>query len=125
VDSGEQAATERGEHVFGGAISHTVGELLLAKPLSVPLGDVVVSGDPSFYAGEVGGPLAELFGCLLQRDAELLSEGSEVGDVRRCNRAEYLTEDFPGDVAFEAAHGFSFALTVGGAFGNVVLGSGV
>jgi hypothetical protein len=110
VDSGEQAATESGEHVFPGAISHTGGELLLAKPLSVPLGDMIVSGYPSFDAGEVRGPLAELFGCLLQREAELLPEGPEVGDVWSCDRVEYLAVDFTGDVAFEAAHGFSCAL---------------
>jgi hypothetical protein len=51
---------------------------LLGEPLSVRSGDVVVSGDPSFYAGEVGGPLIELFGGLLQRDAESLSEWSEI-----------------------------------------------
>ena len=43
--------------------------------MSVGLGDVVVSGDPSFYAGEVGRPLFELFAGLLQRDAELPSRG--------------------------------------------------
>jgi hypothetical protein len=88
VDSGDQAA-ESVVHVILGVIPHAWGELLLGEPLSVSLGDMVVSGDPSFYAGEVGGPLAELFGCLLQRDAELPSEGPEVGDVRRCDRAEY------------------------------------
>lgn len=51
------------------------GQVLLCEPLSVRLGLVVASGDPSFYAGEVGGPLVELFGCLLQCDAELLPEG--------------------------------------------------
>jgi len=34
-----------------------------------------------------------------------------------------LAEDFPGDVAFEVAHGFSFALAVGHPLGDVVLGS--
>ena len=61
-----------------------------------------VPGDPSFYAGEVGGPLVELFGGLLQRDAELPSEGPEVGDVWCCDGAEYLVVDFAGDVAFKA-----------------------
>ena len=99
------------------------GQVLLGEPLSVRLGDVIVSGDPSFYAGEVGGPLVELFAGLLQRDAELLPEAAEVGDVRCCDGAEYLAVDVPCDVAFEAAHGFSFALAVGHPFGNVVLGS--
>jgi hypothetical protein len=57
------------------------GQVLLGEPLSVRLGDVVVSGDPSFYAGEVGGPLVELFAGLLQRDAELPSEGPEAAGV--------------------------------------------
>jgi hypothetical protein len=70
--------------------------VLLGEPLSVGLGDVVVSGDPSFYAGEVGGPLVELFGGVLQRDAELLPDGSVVADVRRRNRVENLAVDFPG-----------------------------
>ena len=91
--------------------------------MSIGLGDVVVPGDPSFYAGEVGRPLVELFAGLLQRDVELPSEGPEVRDVRCCNRAEYLAVDFPGNVAFEAAHGFSFALAVGHPFGNIVLGA--
>lgn len=122
MDSGEQAASDRVVHGIFGAISHVWGELLLGEPLSVPFGDMVVSGDPSFYAGKIGGPLAELFGSLLQRDAELLPDGSEVSDVRRCNRVKNLAEDFPCDVAFEAAHGFPFALAVGRTFGDVVLG---
>ena len=80
------------------------GQVLSGEPLSVRLSDMVVPGHPSFYAGEVGGPLVELFAGLLQRDAELPSEGPEVCDVRCCNRAEYLAVDFTGDVAFEAAH---------------------
>lgn len=99
------------------------GQVLLGEPLSVPLGDMVVSADASFYAGKVGGPLTELLGCLLRRDAELLPEGPEVGDVRSCDRVEYLAIDFPRDVAFEAAHGFPFALAVGDTFGNIVFGS--
>lgn len=99
------------------------GQVLLGEPLSVRLGDVIVSRDPSFYAGEVGGPLVELFAGLLQRDAELPSEGAEVSDVRWCNGAEYLAVDLPGDLAFQAAHGFSFALAVGHPCGHVVLGS--
>ena len=69
------------------------GQVPLCEPLSVLLGDVVVSGDSSFYSGEVGGPLVELVGGLLQRDAELLSEGPQLADVRRCNGAEYVTEN--------------------------------
>jgi hypothetical protein len=82
------------------------GQVLLGEPLSVRLGDVVVSGDPSFYAGEVGGPLVELFAGLLQRDAELPSEGPEVGDVRCCNRAEYLAVNFSRCVAFDPSMTF-------------------
>ena len=87
--------------------------MLLGEPVAVGEGDVVVSGDSSFDAGEVGGPLVELFAGVLQRDAEPLPEGSEVGDVKCCNGVEYLAVDFPGDIAFEEAHGFSFTLALG------------
>lgn len=73
------------------------GQVLLREPLSVRLGDGDDSGDSTFYAGEVGEPLVKVFASLLLPDAELPSEGSEVGDVRCCNGVDYLAVDFPGD----------------------------
>ena len=97
------------------------GYFLLDKPLSVVRSQLVVADVSSFQTRKDGNPLAQFAGNGRDGEAEFGPHAAEVGVVWCRPGVGDLAVDFPGCVAFEAAHDFAFALALGGAFGHVLL----
>ena len=93
------------------------------QPLAVERGQGVVAEEAAFQERNPGWPLAKFAGCGRDGATERGAHLAKIGVVGGCLGVGDLAVDFPGCVAFEAAHDFAFALAFRGAFGHVVLRS--
>jgi len=98
---------------------------MFSEPGFVALVEDIIPAESAFQAGQGGGPDVEGVGGLLKGQVlgcACCPEGSGVG----CGaRVAELVVDFPGDVAFEAAHDFFGAFALPASSGYVGPGSAV
>ena len=87
------------------------------------MGEGVIAAESSFDARKGARPGCEVSGGGLEGDSELLSRRAYIGDDGGGPGVCQLVVDFPGDVAFEAAHDLLFGLAFFGAPGNLVFRS--